>query len=250
MAPGSCEARIRTPGQDAPSITEGFTINSKREEASPLSLYGREKHPVKEILVVSNFMEGKMVKVTSSAVRAAIRIVPALILALILLFAYGCGGDEQGTTAATGTTATTPATVGTTATATPMVPSGSTVEVPPPPPPATVPAPPTAPKIIDYRVDPNTVHAGAALTCTVTVEGEAVSVRMGLTGPSGSVPQTVNLVKGATGGGITTWSAVTTAPATVGGWRFGATATAADGTEVIPEAGGLSASLLPFEVIP
>lgn len=176
-------------------------------------------------------------------------------LGFAVLSAAGCGGGEGATTADT----TAQTSTRTTPTATTKTSMDTTVEAPaaapaisPAPEPAPAPATPAATplKIIDYNVDPNTVHAGAPLTCTVTVQGEAVNVFMGLTGPSGSTPQTVYLVKGATSGGVTTWSEVATAPAMPGGWRFGATAVAGDGTEVIPDAGGLSASLLPFIVIP
>ena len=187
-------------------------------------------------------------KATAFLAAAALAALPALPAAL------GCNGGEE-TTDTSGTTHTTPPISQTILTAT--TPTSSGITVPPPPsqsqPPAPSPSPQAAPaplRIVDYSVDPNSVHAGAALSCIVTVEGEAAAVRMGLTGPSGSTPQTVNLTRGSTSGGITTWSAVTTAPVTVGGWRFGATAVATDGTEVIPNAGGLSASLLPFEVIP
>ncbi|MBI5869626.1 MAG: hypothetical protein HZB44_01525 [Actinobacteria bacterium] len=175
-----------------------------------------------------------------------------LILAVFAVGAGGCGGDEKQDTSSNGTTAKT-------STGSSTSPAGNTgmdttVEVPPSPKPEPEPSPAPEPvmplRIIDYNVVPNTVSAGAPLACTVTVEGEATAVIMGLTGPSGSVSQTVNLVAGPTSGGITTWSAVTTAPPMVGGWRFGARAIASDGTEVLPDAGGLSASLLPFEVVP
>ena len=174
----------------------------------------------------------------------------ALIAWSLILFASGCGGG--GTEATAGATGTTAPISPTTLTATTSTSAGVTVPPAPSPAPSPAPAPAAAAalRIVDYSVNPNSVHASAPLTCTVTVEGEATSVRMGLTGPSGSTSQTVNLTRGSTSGGITTWSSVTTAPVTVGGWRFGATAVAADGTEVIPDAGGLSASLLPFEVIP
>lgn len=175
-----------------------------------------------------------------------------LILAVSAAAVSGCGDDEKQDAASNGITAKT----GTSSATSPAGNTGmdTTVEVPPSPKPAPEPSP--APetvmplRIIDYNVVPNTVSAGAPLACTVTVEGEATAVIMGLTGPSGSVSQTVNLVAGPTSGGITTWTAVTNAPSMVGGWRFGARAIASDGTEVLPDAGGLSASLLPFEVVP
>lgn len=187
----------------------------------------------------------------------------ALTLALLLLTAFILGasvcGDDQdqgGTDTATTVRTNTSATQ----TATTNTGMNNTVEVPPAPAATPAPAPEPSPdaggagstplRIIDYAIDPNMVHAGAPLTCMVTVEGTATAVTMGLTGPSGSVSQTVNLTEGTTVGGVTNWTATVAAPAMVGGWRFGATAIAADGTEVIPDAGGLSASLLPFEVIP
>jgi len=189
--------------------------------------------------------------------RAAALLTATFLLMLTTVFMAaisGCGDDEKQDTSSNGSTAKTSTKAAT------SIPGSTgmdtTVEVPPSPEPSPSPSPAPAPgpvmplRIIDYNVVPNMVSAGAPLACTVTVEGEATQVIMGLTGPSGSVSQTVNLIAGSTSGGITTWSAVTTAPATVGGWRFGARATAADGTEVLPGAGGLSASLLPFEVVP
>lgn len=175
-----------------------------------------------------------------------------LVLAVSAVGAGGCGDDEKQDTGSSGITAKT----GTGSATSPVGNTGmdTTVDVPQSPKPAPEPSPTPGPvkplRIIDYNVVPNTVSAGAPLACTVTVEGEATAVIMGLTGPSGSVSQTVNLVAGPTSGGITTWTAVTTAPSMVGGWRFGARAIASDGTEVLPDAGGLSASLLPFEVVP
>lgn len=182
----------------------------------------------------------------------------ALTLALLLpaafiLSASGCGDDQNQNGTGTSTIASTGTTTKTATTNTNL---NNTVEVPPAPAPAPEPSPDaggagsTPLRIVDYAVDPNTVHAGAPLTCMITVEGTAIAVHMGLTGPSGSVSQTVNLTEGTTVGGVTNWTATVTAPATPGGWRFGATAVATDGTEVIPDAGGLSASLLPFEVVP
>lgn len=176
----------------------------------------------------------------------------ALLMAVFAAGLAGCGDDEKQETSSNGVTAKT----GTSSATSPAGNTGmdTTVEVPPSPKPSPEPSPAPEPvmplRIIDYNVVPNTVSAGAPLACTVTVEGEATAVIMGLTGPSGSVSQTVNLIPGPTSGGVTTWSAVTTAPPMVGGWRFGARAIAADGTEVLPDAGGLSASLLPFEVVP
>lgn len=165
-----------------------------------------------------------------------------------MLLAAGCGDDQQGSTTDTASTSTA-ATVNT-ATATTLVSPDTSVEVPPEPPPSSGAAAAAPLKIVFYDVDPNTVHTGAPLTCMVTVEGDAAQVIMGLTGPSGSISQTVNLAQGTTVGGVTNWTATVAAPAMPGGWRFGARAIAPDGTEVLPEAGGLSASLLPFEVIP
>lgn len=191
----------------------------------------------------------------NSIKRNAIFSAGACLAAVLLTLAVdGCGDDNQGgTTSTAATVKTSTSTTPTTSTKSSM---DSTVEVPPSPAPTPAPSPSPAPgastplKIVDYDVYPNTVHAGAPLTCMVTVEGTATAVTMGLTGPSGSVSQTVNLTEGAIIGGVTNWTATVTAPTTPGGWRFGATATAMDGTEVIPDAGGLSASLLPFEVIP
>lgn len=178
-------------------------------------------------------------------------ILPVMLIAASAVIVSGCGDDNDQDTSSTGTTAKTSTKTATTSTG-----MDSTVEVPPSPEPAPAPAPAPSPapavplKIVFYAVDPNTVHAGAPLTCMVSVEGTATAVTMGLTGPSGSVPQTVNLAEGTTVGGVTNWTATVAAPVTPGGWRFGATAVAIDGTVVIPDAGGLSASLLPFEVIP
>ncbi len=175
------------------------------------------------------------------------------LIAVVLMTASGCDGDQ--TTTSTGTTGTITSSAKTnfTSTAAAMnTNTSSAVETPPAPAPSTLgDEASTVPlKIVDYAVDPNTVHAGAPLTCMVTVEGTATAVSMGLTGPSGSTSQTVSLIQGTTVGGVTNWTATVAAPTTPGGWRFGATAVATDGTEVIPDAGGLSASLLPFEIIP
>jgi len=180
-------------------------------------------------------------KVSIGAVAMA-AVVPVALIVTLLLIVSGCGDEQTGSTGTVKTTTTTKTTP--TNTYSPE----TTVQVPQTPTPGAGGA--TALRIVDYAVDPDPVHAGAPLTCMVTVEGTATSVRMGLTGPSGSTSQTVNLVEGTTVGGVTNWTATVAAPVTVGGWRFGATAVAADGTEVIPDAGGLSASLLPFEVIP
>jgi len=181
-------------------------------------------------------------KVSIRAVAIA-AVIPVALIVVLLLIVSGCGDEQTGSTGtvktATSTTKTTP-----TNTYSPE----TTVQVPQTP--SSGAAGATALRIVDYAVDPDPVHAGAPLTCMVTVEGTATSVRMGLTGPSGSTPQSVTLAEGTTVGGVTNWTATVAAPMTVGGWRFGATAVAADGTEVIPDAGGLSASLLPFEVIP
>ena len=175
-----------------------------------------------------------------------------LLIMLLAASAVGissCGDDETRDTSSTGTTAKTNTSTATTGTG-----MDTTAEVPPSPEPAPSPSPTPAPAvpltIVFYAVDPDPVHAGTPLTCMVSVEGTAAAVTMGLTGPYGSTSQTVHLVEGTTVGGVTNWTATVTAPATPGGWRFGATAIAMDGTEVIPDAGGLSASLLPFEVIP
>lgn len=190
----------------------------------------------------------------SRAIKRHIGLVVAAgaLAASLILLAGGCGGEEGSTTqngagARSSTINTDTAAAGATSVKTTGIPQGPGAGGSP----GDSRAPNSAALIIiDYSVDPDPVQAGAPLTCTVTVQGDATQVIMGLTGPSGSTPQTIHLMPGATEGGITTWSNVTTAPFTTGGWRFGATALAPDGSEVIPDAGGLSASLLPFEVIP
>jgi hypothetical protein len=79
--------------------------------------------------------------------------------------------------------------------------------------------------ITERTVSPASVEASHALTLTAKVQGTADKVQMKLVG-TGSVTysKVYNLTKGATDGGITTWSRKVTAPGKLGVYRYYATA--------------------------
>jgi hypothetical protein len=82
-------------------------------------------------------------------------------------------------------------------------------------------------------VSPEVASPGTTLTFTAKVQGTATSVTInGGKRTDAAVTFTLPLVEGASAGGVTTWSATTSALTTTGQYGYSAIATATDGTTV------------------
>lgn len=169
-----------------------------------------------------------------------IGIVAVLVVAAIAgaFFLGRGGGDEK---ASTGTTPTATQTTPTQTQA--QTETVVTVTVPAETPPAEeAPEPPAtaAVEIVEQSINPANVGRGGPIAITVRTKGDVLGVKMDINGPQ---PMNVDLNRGPTVNGITTWALATNAPGVVGLYRYSAKASAAGGSTV-------EAPISTFTVVP
>lgn len=93
---------------------------------------------------------------------------------------------------------------------------------------ATVP-PGTPVEILEQSINPSTVSRSVPIAISVRTRGDVTGVRMEITGPQDS---SVELNRGPTINGVTSWAAPSSSPGVVGLYRYSAKASAGDGSTV------------------
>lgn len=148
-----------------------------------------------------------------------------LLVVLAFLIGRGCNGADDTQTA----TSTTPTTSTATTPTTPTTQRTVTVTVP------TTPTPPPAPppEFVSRSVNPEVMNPGDPITFSAQLKGTAVSVTTSVYKRDSAVlALSLPLIRGATVGDVTTWSAGTNAPAEKGVYRYYASAVAEDGSVI------------------
>jgi len=142
-----------------------------------------------------------------------------VIAAIVAAFVIGRGSGDNATTA------TTPTATQTTATTAPTVATVTNLETVT----QTQAQPGAGVQILEQSINPTSVSRSGPIALSVRTSGNANNAKMDI---NGRAPMSVELVKGPTVNGITTWAAATMAPSLAGAYTYKAIITASDGAIV------------------